>query len=307
MLPDRLKSKGRPPDKRRRKRRIVRKVRFPERIGLEIEKISGADELIPCYGPFTLTPEGDLVAHFSVNTLFGTFAFVYGYLELPKQFTKLVKRTVNTLFGELIRREQPALKARRKLQNPSLQQVLDSYSDGAYLLFIQRLPSAMSEVPYRLLTEVLFALICDLEQEGRFVFSDKYTVRKMWDALAHFYGKNLKRSWADLRPGPSATTSKAERAEMLTYYYSILPDCQDAKSIYKKNRKGSWRRQIKESHKYLDKDDIENIIRLKPSEVALLITGKHFKRIIGKDFHGEAELRRQLGIARKEAATRTRM
>jgi hypothetical protein len=308
MVPDRSKSKGRPPsDKSKRKRKIVRKVALPERIGFEIEKIFGTDEVIPSYGRFTLSAKGDLVAHFSVNTHFGTFAFVYGYLELPKHFTKLVKRTVNTLFGAYRRREIAALKAGRKLQNPSFQQVLNSYSEGAYLIFMQRLPSAMHEVPYRLLTEVLFALICDLEKTGRFVFVDKYTVRKMWDCLAHFNGTNLKRSWTDLRPGPSATTSKAERAEMLKYYNSILPECQGAKSIYKQNRKGSWRRQIRENHKYLDKDDIENIIRLKPSEVALLITGKRFRRIIGKDFHGEAELRRQLGIARKEAATKTKM
>jgi hypothetical protein len=308
MVSDRSKSKGRlPSDKRKRKRKIVRKVALPERIGFEIQKIFGTDEVIPSYGPFTLSPKGDLVAHFSVNTHFGTFGFIYDYLELPKQFTKLVKQTVGTILGDLRKREKAALEASCKPQNPSLQQVIDSYSEGTYLIFIHRLPSAMLEVPYRLLTEVLFALMCDLEKTGRFVFGDKYTVRKMWDGLAHFYGKNLKRSWTDLRPGPSATTSKAQRAEMLTYYNSILPECQGAKSIYKRNKKGSWRGQIKERHKCLDKDDIENIIRLKPSEVALLISGKRFKRIIGKDFHGEAELRRQLGIARKEAATKPKV
>ncbi len=308
MVPDRSKSKGRPPsEKRERKRKIVRKVVLPQRIGFEIEKISGTNELIPFFGPFTLSPEGDIVTYFSVNTMFGTFAFVYGYLELPKQFTELVKRMADTIFSEFRKREKAALKAKRKFQKPSLQQVLDSYSERAYAIFIQRLPSAMNDAPYRLLTEVLYALICDLEKSGIFVFGDKYTVRKLWDSLAHFYGKNLKRSWVQLRPGPSATTSKAERAEMLTYYNAMLAECQGAKSIYKQNRKGSWRNQIKESHKYLDKDDIENIIRMKPSEVALLITGKHFKRIIGKDFHGEAELRRQLGIARKEATTKTKM
>jgi hypothetical protein len=71
-------------------------------------------------------------------------------------------------------------------------------------------------------------------------------------------------------------------------------------------RKAHGAGRIEERHKCLDKDDIENIIRLKPSEVALLISGKGFKKIIGKDFRGEAELRRQLGIARKEAATNPR-
>ena len=308
MVSDRSKSKGRPPsDKRKSKRKVVRKIALPERIGFEIEKIFGTDEVIPSYGPFTLSPKGDLVAHFSVNTHFGTLAFIYDYLELPNQLTKLVKRMVSHILGDLRKQEKAALRASCRPQNPSLQQVIDSYSEGAYLIFNRRLPSAMLEVPYRLLAEVLFALVCDLEKTGRFAFGDKYTVRKMWDSLAHFNGKNLKRSWADLRPGPSATTSKTERAEILTYYNSILPECQDAKSIYKHNKKGSWRRQIEERHKCLDKDDIENIIRLKPSEVALLISGKRFKRIIGKDFHGEAELKRQLGIARKEAATKPKV
>jgi hypothetical protein len=164
---------------------------LPERIGFEIEKIFGTDEVTPSYGPFTVSPKGDLVAHFSVNTHFGTHAFICDYLELPKQFTKLVNRMVRTIVGDLRKQEKAALRARCKLQNPSLQQVIDSYSVGAYLMFIHRLPSAMLEVPYRLLTEVLFALVCDLEKTGRFAFGDKYTVRKMWDGLAHFNGKNL--------------------------------------------------------------------------------------------------------------------
>jgi hypothetical protein len=39
---------------------------------------------------------------------------------------------------------------------------------------------------------------------------------------------------------------------------------------------------------------------MEPSEVGHVLTGKRFKKIIGKDFKGEAEVKRQLGIARSE-------
>jgi len=301
MVPDRSKSKGRSPsNKRKRKRKAVRKVAVPGRFNFDLKEVFGTDA-VPVEG-LTLTREGDVVAHFSVYTLFGTFAFVYNYSELPPQFTAAMKILVNDLFNPLTKREEAERKAGRRLHMPSLQKVLDSYSERAYETFIQRLPYEMRDVPYRLVMEILYALISDMERSGEVKFRNKYTLRKLWDGLIQIYGNSLKESWVELKPGPSATTSKVQRAEMLRYYNSVLPDCQSAKSIYKQNQKGPWRRLIKERQK-LDKDDIENIIRLKPSEVALLITGKHFKRIIGKDFHGEAELRRQLGIARKEAAT----
>jgi hypothetical protein len=88
---------------------------------------------------------------------------------------------------------------------------------------------------------------------------------------------------------------------MLNFYDAILPVCQSAKSIYKRNRKSDWRSAVLKKHQNLGKEDMENLIRMKPSEVAHLITGKHFKRIIGKDLHGEAEVKRQLVFARNEA------
>jgi hypothetical protein len=93
---------------------------------------------------------------------------------------------------------------------------------------------------------------------------------------------------------------------MLAFYNFVHAVCKSAKTLYKRNRGGDWRSVVKQNHGELDSDDIENLVRLKPSEVAHLMTGKRFNRILGADLRGEDELKRQLGKARKEAAESTK-
>src|SRR5882724_9271921 len=100
-----------------------------------------------------------------------------------------------------------------------------------------------------------------LEAKEVLVSNEKSAHRKLWDSLGRFYGQSLKEEWVDLKSGPSA----------------VMKEHQDLK------------------------EDMENLIRMKPSEVAHLITGKRFKMIIGKDLRGEAEVKRQLVFARNEA------
>jgi len=139
-----------------------------------------------------------------------------------------------------------------------------------------------------------------LEAKEVLVSNEKSAHRKLWDSLGRFYGQSLKEEWVDLKSGPSAVTSEEDRTEMLNFYDEILLTCQSAKSIYKRNRKSDWRSAVLKEHQDL-KEDMENLIRMKPSEVAHLITGKRFKMIIGKDLRGEAEVKRQLVFARNEA------
>jgi hypothetical protein len=178
--------------------------------------------------------------------------------------------------------------------------VLDSYSEQAYDIFVRRITAKMEVLPYHLVQQILFALVSKLETDEIFIPKEKSAYLKLWNSLMQFYGQSLKEEWTKLRPGPTVVTTEAERAAMLDFYNSILTDCQSAKSIFKKNRKGHWRTQVRDKYKDLDDDDIENLIRMKPSEVGHVITGKRFKKIIGKDFKGEAEVKRQLGIARSE-------
>jgi hypothetical protein len=222
----------------------------------------------------------------TVDTRFGDFSFVFEVEELRNNIAHYMKREMNNSFIRKLYGQDPG--------------VLDSYSEQAYDIFVRRITAKMEVLPYHLVQQILFGLMSKLETDGIFIPKEKSANRKLWDSLMHFYGQSLKEEWTKLRPGPTAVTTEAERAEMLDFYNSILADCQSAKSIYKKNRRGHWRTQVKDKHKRLDDDDIENLIRMEPSEVGHVITGKRFKKIIGKDFKGEAEVKRQLGIARSE-------
>jgi hypothetical protein len=222
----------------------------------------------------------------TVDTIFGDFSFVFEVEELRNNIARYMKREMNNSFI-------------KKLYAQNLS-VLDSYSEQAYDIFVRRITAKMEVLPYHLVQQILFALVSKLETDDIFKAKEESAYLKLWNSLIQFYGQSLKEEWTKLRPGRTAVTTEAERAEMLDFYNSILPDCQSAKSIYKKNRKGHWRTQVKDKHKDLDDDDIENLIRMKPSEVGHVITGKHFKKINGQDFTGEAEVKRQLGIARSE-------
>jgi hypothetical protein len=222
----------------------------------------------------------------TVDTIFGDFSFVFEVEELRNNIARYMKREMNNSFIKKLYGQDPG--------------VLDSYSEQAYDIFVRRSTAKMEVLPYHLVQQILFALVSKLETDKIFKAKEESAYLKLWNSLIQFYGQSLKEEWTKLRPGRTAVTTEAERAEMLDFYNLILPDCQSAKSIYKKNRKGHWRTQVKDKHKDLDDDDIENLIRMKPSEVGHVITGKRFKKINGQDFTGEAEVKRQLGIARSE-------
>jgi hypothetical protein len=222
----------------------------------------------------------------TVDTIFGDFSFVFEVEELRNNIARYMKREMNNSFIKKLYGQDPG--------------VLDSYSEQAYDIFVRRITAKMEVLSYHLVQQILFALVSKLETDEIFKAKEESAYLKLWNSLIQFYGQSLKEEWTKLRPGRTAVTTEAERAEMLDFYNSILPDCQSAKSIYKKNRKGHWRTQVKDKHKDLDDDDIENLIRMKPSEVGHVITGKRFKKINGQDFTGEAEVKRQLGIARSE-------
>jgi hypothetical protein len=222
----------------------------------------------------------------AVKTIFGVFSFTYEREELRTQV------------GRFLRNEMRSPQV-HKLYKTNLGKI-GSYNDEAFDLFERRIASKMEVLPYHLVQQIFFALVSKLEANEVLVSNEKSAHRKLWDSLGHFYGRSLKEEWADLKPGPSVVTSDEERTAMLTFYNAVLPVCQSAKSIYKRNRKSDWRAAILKKHPGLSKDDVENLIRMKPSEVAHLITGKRFKRIIGKDLEGEAETKRQVTIARAE-------
>jgi hypothetical protein len=222
-----------------------------------------------------------------VNTRFGFFAFDYDRDELRKQVALFLKKEMKS------RTVHKFYKNNRG--------GIDSYNEEAFDLFEQRIVSKMEALPYKLVQQIFFALVSKLEANEVLASTEKSAHRKLWDSLGHFYARSLKEEWADLKPGPSTVTSENERTAMLKFYNAILPVCQSAKSIYKRNRKSDWRDVILKKHPDLGREDVEDLIRMKPSDVAHLITGKRFKRIIGKDLQGEAETRRQLGVARAEA------
>jgi hypothetical protein len=228
----------------------------------------------------------------TVNTMFGVFSFDYDRQELRTQVARFLRNAMKSTSVNKLYKKNPG--------------ALDSYNEEAFDLFERRIAAKMEVLPYHLVQQIFFALVSKLEATGVLVPNEKSAHRKLWDGLGRSYRQSLQEEWADLKSGPAAVTSENERTVMLHFYYVILPVCQSAKSIYKRNRNSDWRSVVLKKHQNLSKEDMENLIRMKPSEVAHLITGKHFKMIIGKDLRGEAEVKRQLGFARNEAKARAR-
>ncbi len=263
-------------DAKRQYARVLNAEHFGARL-FDVDYLSSSDGL-----------EGKII----VNTIFGRFSFVYERKELLANVTHFLKKEMNTTVI-------------KKLYKKALGGI-DSYNEEAFDLFERRIALKMEVLPYHLVQQILYAFVSKGETKEVFVSKEKSANRKLWDSLARFYGQSLKQEWIDLKPGPSVVTSKKKRTQMLAFYDAMLPICQSAKSIYIRNRKGDWRSAVVKKHQNLNKDDMENLIRMKPSEVAHLITGKHFKKIIGRDLHGEAEVKRQLVFARNEAKARVR-
>ena len=228
-----------------------------------------------------------LSGRIKVNTLFGVFIFDYDREELRTEVARFLRNEMKSPTVNKLYKKKPA--------------ALDSYNEEAFDLFERRIASKMEVLPYHLVQQIFFALVSELEAKDFLVPKEKSAHRKLWDSLGRSYGQSLKEEWADLKPGPSAVTSEKKRTDMLNYYDAILPICLNAKSIYKRNRKSDWRSAVLKKHQSLGEEDMENLIRMKPSEVAHLITGKYFNKIIGKDLQGEAEIKRQLVFARNEA------
>lgn len=222
--------------------------------------------------------------------LLDTLAFNCALLKLPEERFSQMAEVV--------------AKHRHLYMDEKAQSLLDQSSESAYQNFLKKLPSRMKALPDLLVEQLMFTLLAVCGERG--LFTSKSHGRQAWRDLTRYYEQQLKKEFLNLRPGRVETTSRQSRASMLAFYNSVHPVCQSAKTTYKRNRGGNWRSVVKQSYSELDSDDIENLVRLKPSEVALLMTGKRFNRIVGEDLRGEEELKRQLRKARKEAAENTR-
>lgn len=189
--------------------------------------------------------------------------------------------------------------------DPEMQELVLVYGNFSYETFTEMILSKMYQLPELLVEQIHYKIISVLDEKGHVPFKVKAGARRMWDDLVNEMGKVLKEEWLNLKPGPKEVTSKIERAGMLAFYKAQLGMCQSAKVLYRQihsqDRRRNWRVKIKERHPELDDVVIDNVPDHKASELAILGTGKYFKKIIGRDFRGAEEVKRQLGIARKEA------
>ena len=256
-------------------------------------------------------PDGKM--NIEVDSNFVTMACSYHPEELKERLTDHVRALLSVVLsgvnpvdseGDLLLYVEEYT-ARIRDQDPEMQQLVLMYDDWAYETFTGMILSKMYQLPELLVEQIHYKIISMLDEEGRIPFKVKAGARRMWDDLVNEMGKVLKEEWLDLKPGPKEVTSKEERADMLAFYKVQLGMCQSAKmlyrQIYSQGRSGSWRAKIKEKYLDLDEDVINNLPEHKASELAILGTGKHFKKIIGRNFRGAEEVKRQLGIARKEA------
>lgn len=249
-----------------------------------------------------------------VDSNFVTMACFYHPEELKEWLIDHVKSLLTVIFRgadpgdseeKLRLQAEEAYASPLQSLDPELQELVIMYGNFSYETFTEMILSKMYQLPDLLVEQIHYKIISMLADEGRIPFKVTAGTRRLWDDLVNEMGKVLKEEWLNLKPGPKAVTSKEERAEMLTFYRVQLEICQSAKilyrQIYNQGRRGDWRLKIKERHPELDAVVIDNIPDHKPSELAVLGTGKHFKKIIGRDLRGAEEVKRQLGIARKEA------
>jgi hypothetical protein len=260
---------------------------------------------------FHITASG--LTEFSVSTVFGVFSFTYDRERFTEPLADYVKQLMNkysvctdSVKAEVLEVEEEIAKVDVRYEEPVLQKLLEIYTKRASELFEARFPGRMYSLPFRLAEQIALVIVSAMEGDDLIEQSHKSATRKMWDVLIRDYGKSIRQEWLCLKPGPVEGTSKAQRYEMLDFYIVMLSHCQNAKKFYKQNRHLDWRSLVLERFGFFSHDEIESIERLRPSELALLITGKYFKRIVGKNLGGEAELRRQLGIARAELMEESR-
>jgi hypothetical protein len=255
-------------------------------------------------------PDGRLATYVSSN--FVLMSCLYRPEQLREDLTDHVQAFMNmALRGiepeksdgrKFLIIEEEAERAGARYADPELQQLLLEYSAAAYEMFTQMIAVRMHQLPDLLVEQILYKILTWMEEERLLQFPVKSGPRKMWDDLVKEYGNVLKEEWQVAKPGPREVTPQSERAEMLAFYNSQLTLCQKAKLIYKQNKKGHWRRLVKEEHPDFDDEFIASLTDHKPSEIATLITGRYFKKLVGNDYRGADEVRRQLGLARREAA-----
>lgn len=257
-------------------------------------------------------PNGRL--NIEVDSTFVTMACSYHPEELKEWLIEHVKALLTVMSRgtdpgdseeNLVLQVKEAYTAPLQDLDTEMQELVLMYGNFSYETFTEMILSKMYQLPELLVEQIHYKIISMLDEEGRIHFKVKAGARRMWDDLVNEMGKVLKEEWLDLKPGPKEVTSREERAEMLTFYKAQLEMCQSARmlyrQIYNEGRSGNWRAKIKERCPELDAVLIDNIPDHKASELAILGTGKHFKKIIGRDFRGAEEVKRQLGIARKEA------
>jgi hypothetical protein len=248
---------------------------------------------------------------FCVSPNFAIVSCLYYPEELRERITDHVQALLKQVLNGVVEQDlegnptllidEEAWKAGVRDLDPAMQKLIDKYSKYAYDAFTKMIIRRMYQLPELLLEKILYKIISLLDEDNLVPFKVQSGARRMWDDLAKEVGKEIKDDWLDLKPGTRSVTTKQERAEMLAYYYAVHTTCQKAKAIYKNTSSRRWKAKVKEQFPNLDDIIIDNLPDHKPSWLAELMTGKHFRKVIGKEFRGLPEVKRQLGIARVEA------
>lgn len=224
---------------------------------------------------------------------------------------------------DLIVRVLLLLNAYLPSEDQRLPELLDKYSEHAYKIFTGRLRLEVYRLRDLVLRKVMFKIVGELEKDGFVPYDEMHKIRRMWDDMAGDVLRSLRDDWLELKPGPKPNTSEQERARMLTFYNEVLPTCQRAKQLYKqitspkitarrkgeinnreKNYSSTWKSTVKQQFPALGDAVIGCLPDHKPCELAEIMTGRHFRKVKGKNLKGWDGLKKQLTKARIEAKTR---
>jgi len=264
--------------------------KFPEEINRSI--LQNGD---PVYDVQTVT---------SINFA-STYSKVYVLNSLAKSIIEFYKTVC--IGGSL--KETPfehfKVKLHPKQEEKSAEEaweILLYYFTRADLILEHALPLRLADFPAQLLKEVFISVVQEMEDGEVFVIEGGRA--DVWDSYTNELGRTLKRNWNKTLPRGAKYWNPIKRAGLLKLYDSTFKRLRDWCQKYHRSRNSpqptteDW--ELAEKNYPLLIPFLKELANSTPHELAL----DYVSQVIG--LKGEHNLRKQLTLARREAAAQER-
>lgn len=257
---------------------------------------------------FSILQNGDPVYDIQTVTSINfasTYSKVYVVNSLAKSIIEFYKAVC--IGGSL--KETPfenfKVKLHPKQEEKSIEEaweILLYYITRADLILEHALPLRLADLPAQLFKEVFISVVQEME-DGEVFFIEGGRA-DVWDNYTNKLGRTLKRNWNKTIPRGPKYWTPIKRAGLLKLYDATFKRLRDWWQKYHKSR--SSPRPTTEDWEQAEKDYpllipyLKELARSTPHELALDYVSKVIR------IKGEHNLRKQLTLARKEAAAQKR-